>query len=112
MSAEYRAAIIGHTGQGNYGHGLDMVYARMPEVEVVAVADPDPKGLAAAWVAGLAGEVPLPLSNGRTRLTRFLTARTVVSSGLEWFGMKSSANLAKCCSDLDQVVLELPSISA
>ena len=48
MSAEYRAAIIGHTGQGNYGHGLDMVYARMPEVEVVAVAAPDPRGLAAA----------------------------------------------------------------
>jgi predicted dehydrogenase len=48
MSAQYRAAIIGHTGEGNYGHGLDMVYAQMPEVEVVAVADPDPEGLAAA----------------------------------------------------------------
>ncbi len=48
MSAKYKAAIIGHTGQGNYGHGLDVVYADMPEVEVVAVADPDPEGLAAA----------------------------------------------------------------
>ena len=48
MAAKYRAAIIGHTGQGNYGHGLDVVYADMPEVEVVAVADPDPEGLAAA----------------------------------------------------------------
>ena len=48
MSTQYRAAIIGHTGQGNYGHGLEMVYGQMPEVEVVAVAAPDPEGLAAA----------------------------------------------------------------
>jgi predicted dehydrogenase len=47
MSAKYRAAIIGHTGRGDYGHGLDRVYADMPEVEVVAVADPDAEGLAA-----------------------------------------------------------------
>ena len=26
MSKKYRAVIIGHTGQGNYGHGLDVVY--------------------------------------------------------------------------------------
>jgi predicted dehydrogenase len=48
MSTQHRAAISGHTGQGNYGHGLEMVYGQMPEVEVVAVADPDPEGLAAA----------------------------------------------------------------
>ena len=48
MSTQYRAAIIGHTGHGNYGHGLEMVYGQMPEVEVAAVADPDPEGLAAA----------------------------------------------------------------
>lgn len=48
MSKKYQAAIIGHTGQGNYGHGIDTVYRDMPEVEVVAVADPDPEGLAAA----------------------------------------------------------------
>ena len=44
----YRAAIIGHTGQGDYGHGLDVVYRDMEDVEVVAVADPDAAGLAAA----------------------------------------------------------------
>ena len=48
MSAKYKAAIIGHTGEGNYGHGLDVVYVDMPDVQVVAVADPDPRGLAAA----------------------------------------------------------------
>jgi predicted dehydrogenase len=40
----YRAAIIGRTGQGDYGHGLDVVYNGMAGIQVVAVADPDPKG--------------------------------------------------------------------
>lgn len=48
MGKQYKAVLIGHTGQGNYGHGLDMVYSDMPEVDVVAVADPDADGLAAA----------------------------------------------------------------
>lgn len=48
MSAHYRAVIIGHTGEGDYGHGLDIVYDDVPEVEVVAVADPDAEGLATA----------------------------------------------------------------
>lgn len=36
----YRAAVIGHTGQGNYGHGLDVAFCDLPMIEVVAVADP------------------------------------------------------------------------
>ena len=47
MSAKYRAAIIWHTGAGDYGHGLDTVYADMSEVDVVAVADADEAGLTA-----------------------------------------------------------------
>ena len=43
-----RVAIIGHTGRGNYGHGLDTLWSKIPETEIVAVADADPKGLAAA----------------------------------------------------------------
>src|SRR4030095_14923837 len=37
----YRAAIIGHTGRGNFGHGLDQAFYGLPNVETVAVADPD-----------------------------------------------------------------------
>lgn len=44
----YRVAVIGHTGRGNYGHGLDQVWRDLPETELVAVADADPRGLAAA----------------------------------------------------------------
>lgn len=40
-----RVAVIGHTGRGNYGHGLDVVWQRIPDAEIVAVADADPKGL-------------------------------------------------------------------
>lgn len=46
--ATYRIGVIGHTGKGNYGHGIDTVWLEMENCEVVAVADADPKGLAAA----------------------------------------------------------------
>ena len=40
----YRAAIIGHTGHGNYGHGLDVAFMGYPNIEIVAIADPDEAG--------------------------------------------------------------------
>ena len=43
-----RVAVIGHSGHGDYGHGLDVVWLRMPEVEIVGVADADAAGLAKA----------------------------------------------------------------
>ena len=43
-----RAAIIGHTGQGNYGHSLDLVFKGRENIAVVAVADPDGAGRARA----------------------------------------------------------------
>src|SRR5690242_3491797 len=42
----YRAAVIGRTGRGDYGHGLDEVWNDLPNVEVVAVSDDDKMGLA------------------------------------------------------------------
>jgi predicted dehydrogenase len=43
-----RVAVIGHTGRGNYGHGLDTMWLQLPETEIVAVADADAKGLEGA----------------------------------------------------------------
>lgn len=40
--------VIGHTGQGNYGHGEDTVWLKIPQTKIVAVADADPNGLADA----------------------------------------------------------------
>jgi predicted dehydrogenase len=40
----WRAGLIGHTGRGDYGHDLDLACGGMAELEVVALADPDPSG--------------------------------------------------------------------
>ena len=48
MTATYRAGAIGRTGQGDYGHALDVAYKGIPNVEFIAVADPDPDGRQAA----------------------------------------------------------------
>lgn len=48
FQAPYRAAVIGRTGRGNYGHDLDVALLDHPKLKLVAVADEDPKGLAAA----------------------------------------------------------------
>ena len=37
--AKYRVAVMGHTGRGNYGHGIDRVWLDLPRCEVIAVAD-------------------------------------------------------------------------
>jgi predicted dehydrogenase len=44
----YRVAVIGRTGKGNYGHGLDTVWLGHPRAEIVAVADENDAGRAAA----------------------------------------------------------------
>lgn len=43
-----RVAVIGRTGKGDYGHGLDTVWLNHPRVELVAVADDSDAGRAAA----------------------------------------------------------------
>jgi predicted dehydrogenase len=48
MAKTYRVAVIGRTGKGNYGHGLDTVWPAVENVEIVAVADEDEKGRAEA----------------------------------------------------------------
>lgn len=47
-AAKHRVAVIGRTGKGNYGHGLDTVWLRCDRAEVVAVADENEAGRAAA----------------------------------------------------------------
>ena len=42
--AKYKAAIIGRTGGGNYGHGFDVIFNNLDNVSIAAVADPDDAG--------------------------------------------------------------------
>jgi predicted dehydrogenase len=48
LDRRVRVAVVGHTGRGDYGHGLHTMWLGIPETEVVAVADPNSKGLAIA----------------------------------------------------------------
>ena len=43
-----RVGIVGHTGRGDYGHYLDMAFVGVEAAEIVALADPDEAGRAAA----------------------------------------------------------------
>jgi predicted dehydrogenase len=43
-SKKYRIAVIGDTGHGDYGHGIDTVWTAFQSMEVVAVADPNESG--------------------------------------------------------------------
>ena len=47
MSKTYSASVIGSTGKGGYGHRLDTAFD-IDDVELVAIADHDPEGLAEA----------------------------------------------------------------
>jgi predicted dehydrogenase len=40
----YRAGVIGHTGRGGYGYGLDVAFVGLPRVDLAAVADADADG--------------------------------------------------------------------
>jgi predicted dehydrogenase len=48
MSRLYRVAVIGRTGRGNYGHGLDVVWKEFANCRIVAVADENEAGAKAA----------------------------------------------------------------
>jgi len=48
VKRRYKVGVIGRTGRGNYGHGLDVVWNDIEQAEVMAVADPDRQGRAAA----------------------------------------------------------------
>ena len=48
MADTFRVAVIGRLGRGDYGHAIDTVWAEVPGTQVVAVADDDRRGLAAA----------------------------------------------------------------
>ncbi len=44
----YRIGVIGSSGRGDYGHGLDTAWFDFPHCQLVAVADDNPEGLSRA----------------------------------------------------------------
>jgi predicted dehydrogenase len=45
LKKRYRAAAIGSTGRGDFGHAVDLALVGLPSVEFVAIADDNPAGL-------------------------------------------------------------------
>jgi hypothetical protein len=43
--------MIGHTGSGDFGHGVEKIFAGLSGIEVVAVADPNAAGRTQAKTA-------------------------------------------------------------
>jgi predicted dehydrogenase len=47
-SERIRVGIIGRTGKGDYGHGVDVAFTKLSNVDIVALADEHPEGRATA----------------------------------------------------------------
>ncbi|HEY3964188.1 MAG TPA: Gfo/Idh/MocA family oxidoreductase [Planctomycetaceae bacterium] len=48
MPQTYRVGIIGSTGRGDYGHGMDVAWKEIPQAEIVGLADDSEQGRSAA----------------------------------------------------------------
>lgn len=101
-AAKCRVAVIGRTGQGNYGHGLDVVWNGLEQVEVVAVADPDPEGCAAA-----ARRLRAPASYSDYRRMLEMERPQIVSVAPRWLDCHRDMVLA-CAEAGCHVFLEKP----
>jgi len=101
-ATKYRVAVIGRTGQGNYGHGLDVVWNGLEQVEVVAVADPDPEGRAAA-----AQRLQAPRNYGDYRQMLEKERPQIVSVAPRWLDCHRDMVLA-CAEAGCHVFLEKP----
>ena len=65
----FQVAVIGHTGRGDYGHGLDTVWQNIDRTRIVAVADANAAGLAKA-----VGRLNLDSAAGYADYHKMLTA--------------------------------------
>jgi predicted dehydrogenase len=101
--AKYRVAVIGCTGRGNYGHGLDRVWLEVPETQVVAVADANAGGLAAT-VKLLGG--PQGFADYREMLDK--TRPDLVSIGPRWLDQHRDMVVAAAERGVRGIYLEKP----
>jgi predicted dehydrogenase len=102
VAKKYRVAVIGRTGKGDYGHGLDTAWKALDNVEIVAVADDNEKGRAAA---ALRLKVAKTYANYREMLQK--ERPHVVSVAPRWLDCHRDMVLA--CAELGaSVFLEKP----
>jgi predicted dehydrogenase len=99
---KYKVAVIGRTGRGNYGHGLDVVWNNVEQAQVVAVADEDAKGRAAA-----AKRLNAPRAYADYRLMLEKERPEIVSVAPRWLDCHRDMVLA-CAESGCHVLLEKP----
>jgi predicted dehydrogenase len=102
VNKPHRVAVIGRTGRGDYGHGLDVVWREVEGVEVVAVADEDQPGrdAAATRLAGVRA-----YADYREMLAK--ERPSIVSVGPRWIDAHRDMILA-CAEHGASVFLEKP----
>ena len=98
-----RVGVIGHTGRGDYGHGLDTMWRSVPETEIVAVADGSPKGLAAALAK-------LSITEGFADYREMLakTKPDIVAIGMRHVDQHRDAAVAACEAGARGIYIEKP----
>lgn len=100
----YRVAVIGHTGRGNYGHGLDTVWRDVANTNVVAVADPDQEGLRKACQR--VGGDPVGYADYRELLEK--EKPEFVSIAPRWIDQHHDMVLAAASAGVRGIYLEKP----
>jgi predicted dehydrogenase len=98
-----RVAVIGHTGRGDYGHGLNTMWLTVPETEIVAVADADASGLA-AMLKKL--EVKQGFEDYRQMLTQ--AKPEIVAIGMRHVDQHRDAALAAISAGVRGIYIEKP----
>ncbi len=103
MAESYRVAVIGSTGRGNYGHGLDVVWRDLPQAELVAVADDHPEGLDAA-------KARLGIETGYADYRKMLTEvkPDIVSICPRWLDQHRDMVLMAAAEGVKGIYLEKP----
>ena len=100
----YRVAVIGHTGRGNYGHGLDTVWKDVAKTTLVAVADADADGLTKATQR--LGDSIKGFADYRTLLKEMKP--DLVSIAPRWLDQHHAMTLAAIDSGVKGIYLEKP----
>lgn len=67
-SKRWDVAVIGHTGRGDFGHGIDEIWKYLDNTQIVGVSDSNPKGLPKSLK-----RLGLPDSMGYTDYQKMLT---------------------------------------
>ncbi len=102
MADKIRVAVIGHTGRGNYGHGIDTVWLQFPSCEIVGVADAGETGRAQA-----AKRLKAPKAFADWRAMLDEVKPQIVGIGPRWLDQHSEMVLA-CAERGIHMYLEKP----